>query len=273
MTLGIDIGGTTINFGLVEGSKVVKKVQIPSFPSKATLDDTLLYLGDRAELLLIPSVEKIGIGVPSITDPVRGIVYNAVNIPSWDVVPLKDTMEERFGIPVMVNNDANCYALGAAKILEKNYPALVCVTLGTGTGVGIVLDGKVYSGTHCGAGEIASIPYNGKDYESFCSKKFFTAAGTDPKSMCKAAENGDVRALDLFNEFGCHLGEFLSVVMYAYDADCIVIGGGIARSFHLFKDAMWDTLRARYPYEKALEDLVITPIAEEDTALIGAASL
>ena len=161
MTLGIDIGGTTINLGLIDGARVLKKVQIPSFPKTATLDDTLIYLGDQIENFLVPGIQKIGIGVPSLTDPVKGIVYNAANIPSWDVVPLKETLEARFDIPVYVNNDANCYAMGAAVKVGKGPSTVVTVTLGTGTGVGIVLDGKLYSGTHCGAGEIGAIPYEG----------------------------------------------------------------------------------------------------------------
>lgn len=273
MTLGIDIGGTTINLGLVDGSRVIKKVQIPSFPKTATLDDTLIYLGDQIEAFLVPGVNRIGIGVPSLTDPVKGIVYNAANIPSWDVVPLKETLEERFDIPVFVNNDANCYALGAAVKVGKNLPTVVTVTLGTGTGVGIVIDGKLFSGTHCGSGEIASIPYDAADYESFCSKKYFTARGLDTRSLASAASEGDETARGHFRDFGRHMGEFLSVVMFAYDADCIVLGGGIAHTFSHFQEAMWEQLRCSYPYQAALKDLKIIAMPDEDTALVGAASL
>ena len=273
MTLGIDIGGTTINLGLIDGSQVVKKAQIPSFPKTATLEDTLIYLGDQIEAFLIPGVSKIGIGVPSLTDPVKGIVYNAANIPSWDVVPLKDTLEARFDIPVFVNNDANCYALGAAVKVGHHLTTVVTVTLGTGTGVGIVIEGKLFSGTHCGSGEIGAIPYEGADYESFCSKKYFTARGLDPKALSQAAAKGDETALAHYRDFGTHLGKFLSVVMYAYDADCIVLGGGIAHAFPHFSDAMWEALRCNYPYTSALDELKIIAMPDEDTALVGAASL
>lgn len=273
MTLGIDIGGTTINLGLVDGAQVVKKLQIPSFPKTATLDDTLIYLGDQIERFLVPGVKQIGIGVPSLTDPVKGIVYNAANIPSWDVVPLKETLEARFDIPVFVNNDANCYALGAAVKVGKSLPTVVTVTLGTGTGVGIVIDGKLFSGTHCGSGEIGSIPYEGADYETFCSKKYFTARGLDPRSLSKAAAAGDETAKAHYRDFGRHMGRFLAVVMYAYDADCIVLGGGIANAFPYFSESMWESLRCSYPYASALDLLKIVAMPDEDTALVGAASL
>lgn len=273
MTLGIDIGGTTINLALIEGSRIVKKLRVPSFEKDATLEQTMDYLSAKIQEVLVPGVVKIGVGVPSLTDPVKGIVYNAANIPSWDVVPLKDTLEKRFGIPVFVNNDANCYAMGAAAKLGAGYSTVVTVTLGTGTGVGIVLDGKVFSGTHCGAGEIGSAPYNGSDYESFCSKKYFTGKGVAPKVVSQAALRGEDAAIELFREFGRHMGEFLTLVMYAYDADCIVLGGGIAHTFPLFSDSMWETLRSRYPYQNALDELKIIAMPDEDTALVGAASL
>ena len=273
MTLGIDIGGTTINLGLIDGGRLLKKVQVPSFPKTATQEDTLIYLGDQIENFLVPGIQKIGIGVPSLTDPVKGIVYNAANIPSWDVVPLKDTMEARFDIPVYVNNDANCYALGAAVKVGENRGTVVTVTLGTGTGVGIVIDGKLFSGTHCGAGEIGAIPYEGTDYESFCSKKYFTTRGLDPRALSKAASEADETALAHFRDFGRHMGTFLSVVMYAYDADVIVLGGGIAHTFPHFQEAMWEALRCSYPYQNALDNLKIIAMPDEDTALVGAASL
>lgn len=273
MTLGVDIGGTTINLGLVDGANVLKKVQVPSFPPKASKDDTLLYLGDQIEQFLVPGISSIGIGVPSLTDPVKGIVYNAANIPSWDVVPLKETLEDRFGIPVFVNNDANCYALGAAVTVGGDFPTVVTVTLGTGTGVGVVVDGKLFNGTHCGVGEIGAIPYEGADYESFCSKKFFTARMLNPRTLSAAAAAGDETAIGHFREFGRHLGIFLSVVMYAYDADCIALGGGIAHTFQHFSEALWEALRGAYPYPAALENLKIIALPNEDTALVGAASL
>ncbi len=273
MTLGIDIGGTTINLGLIDGPKLLKKVQIPSFPSTATLEDTLLYLGDQIEAFLVPGISKIGIGVPSLTDPVKGIVYNAANIPSWDVVPLKETLEARFDIPVFVNNDANCYALGAAVKLGHQLPSVVTVTLGTGTGVGIVIDGKLFSGTHCGSGEIASIPYLDADYETYCSKKYFNARGLNPRELSLLASQGDEKACSHLKDFGKHMGKFLAVVMYAYDADCIVLGGGIANAFTFFSEAMWESLRCSYPYQNALNQLRIIAMPSEDTALVGAASL
>lgn len=273
MKLGIDIGGTTIWMGLVDKGQVVKKICVPSFPEHASLEETLLYLEDRIEAFLEPGIEQIGVGVPSVTDPVKGIVYNAANIPSWDEVHLKERLEARFGIPVFVNNDANCYALGAALLVSQPSNVLVGVTLGTGTGVGIVHEGKLFCGTHCGAGEVGALAYEGSIYEAYCSKQFFENRGLNSKEVALAAEKGDPEAVAVYREFGRHIGEFLTVVMYAYDPDSIVFGGGVAHSYPLFKESMWETLRRRFPYETILENLSIDVMADEDVALVGAASL
>ena len=273
MTLGIDIGGTTISLGLVQDNKVVQKICVPSFPAGATQAETLQYLGDHIASVLVPGVSHIGIGVPSVVDPVKGIVYNAMNIASWDEVPLKEQMEARFGIPVSVNNDANCYALGAAALVGKPSEVLVCVTLGTGTGVGIVHKGDLFAGTHCGAGEIGTIPYQDSIYEAFCSKQFFVNKGLNSKDLAKKAQEGDADALAIFREFGRHMGRFLAVVMFAYDPDCIVLGGGVAHTFPLFREALWETLRSEYPYGQALDGLLLEAMPNADVALIGAAVL
>ena len=273
MLLGIDIGGTTITLGLVDGKEIVKKVCIPSFEENATLDQTLDYLVNAIDGIITPEVSTIGIGVPTLVDPDKGIVYDAMNIPSWKEVHLKDLLEKRFGIPVSVNNDANCYALGAEALSGGGHHVLVCITLGTGTGVGIVADGKLLCGDNCGAGELCSIPYNGADYETFCSKKFFTANGREGREAGNAAEAGDPATLAFFDEFGRHLGELLSLVMYAYDPGCIVLGGGIAHTHPWFEASMLKTLREKYIYPHVLDKLRIEFMPDADTALLGASLL
>lgn len=273
MLLGIDIGGTTINLGLVKGSDIVVKKTVPSFAKEWTKQQTLDYLCDQISGIISPEVEHIGIGVPTLVDPVRGIAYQAANIPSWDEVNIKEAVEKRFGVPVSVNNDSNCFALGAAAKLGVRDRVVVGITLGTGLGVGVIVDGKLLDGTHCGVGEIGALPYNGHDYEEFCSKKFFTARHLGGKEAYDAAENGSEEALAMFDEFGRHLGEFLSVVMFAYDADCIILGGGVANSYKHFKTSMEKTLGMRYPYVKALESLRIEVLPQGDIPVLGASQL
>ena len=273
MLLGIDIGGTTINMGLVKGSEIVAKKTVPSFNKEWNKQQTLDYLCDEIAGIISPEVKHIGIGVPTLVDPAKGIAYQAANIPSWDEVNIKEAVQQRFNVPVSVNNDSNCFALGAAALLGTKERVVVGITLGTGLGVGVIIDGKLLDGTHCGVGEIGSLPYNGYDYEEFCSKKFFTAHGLDGKEASDRADAGETAMIELHNEFGRHLGEFLAVIMYAYDADCIVLGGGVANGYRLFRDSMEKALTARYPYTKALESLRIEVLPQGDIPVLGASKL
>ena len=273
MLLGIDIGGTTINLGLVKDNQIVHKITVPSFAPDATLEETLQHLENAIKQIISPEVTKIGIGVPTYVDSEKGIVYDAMNIPSWTVVPIKERLEKAFNIPIAVNNDANCFVLGAAALLDKPSSVIVGVTLGTGTGMGIIIDGKLFTGTNCGAGELCSMPYNGGVLEDYCSKKFFTAYNVNPKDAGDAARKGDPHALAMMDEFGIHLGKLLTMVLFAYDPGCVVFGGGVAHNFDLFKPAMMRQLSFSYPYPRFLDKLQITAMPEGDIPILGASLL
>ena len=273
MLLGIDIGGTTINLGLVDGDRIAKSITVDSFPGDATKEQTIDYLADSISKIITPDVTRIGIGVPTIVDTERGIVYNATNIPSWDVVPIKDMLEPRFHVPVSVNNDSNCFALGASALVGAGAKVLVGITLGTGLGVGVIYEGKLLSGTRCGVGELGSVPYRGEIVESFCSKQFFINRGWEGKEATDAADIGNPEAVALHDEFGAHLGELLALVMFAYDADVIVLGGGVANGFRHFKKSMMETLKQRYPYKSGLDALRIEVLSSSDIPVLGASLL
>ena len=275
MTLGVDIGGTNLSLGLVHDGKLVRTVSAPSFHPEATMEQTLEYLADQIRRIITLETTKIGVGVPSIVDLHKGIVYEAVNIPSWKEVPMKEYLENQFHIPVAVNNDANCYAMG----VYGSYPAdqkpelLVTVTLGTGVGIGIVADGKLFCGTNCGAGELGCLPFKDSIIEDYCAKKYFIAKGWDGKKAYEAAEAGDPAALALFNEMGENLGELLCAVMLAYDPSHIAFGGGIANGHLFFHEAMMKHLRTYFPYKTAVERLQVDYFTENHIPVIGAALL
>lgn len=273
MLLGIDIGGTTINLGLVEGNKIVKSITVRSFSHDATKEQTIDYLEDSIKKIITPGVTRIGIGVPTIVDAEKGIVYNATNIPSWDVVPIKDMLEERFHIPVTVNNDSNCFTLGAAAMVDTSPKVVVGITLGTGLGVGVMYEGKLLTGTRCGVGELGSIPCGEETVEAFCSKQFFENRGWHGKAVSDEADKGNPEAIGLFNEFGAHLGELLAIVMFAYDADVIVLGGGVANGYPHFKNAMMERLALLYPYKEGLNALRIEVLPDGDVPVLGASLL
>lgn len=272
MILGIDLGGTNLCLGLVENGIVKERISVPSFEPSATLDETLEYLAEQIAKVLTPQITKIGIGVPTVVDVHRGIVYEAANIPSWTEVHLKEFLEGRFGLPVSVNNDANCYAMGAyGKYPEDAKPeSLVAMTLGTGLGIGIVDNGRLICGVNCGAGELGYLGYNGGCLEEFCSKQFFAKYNADSYELSLAAQAGDPEALKIFKEFGRHLGYAVSIVMFAYDPSHVVFGGGIANALPLFKDSIMEYLRENFPLSKSVDRLVIDAQTSIDTPILGA---
>jgi len=273
MHLGVDIGGTTINLGVVRDTVLSFKETVPSFKDGASLQETLDYLIAVISKIMTPEIDKIGVGVPTVVDQQKGVLYEAANIPSWHEVHLKEVLETQFGVEVKVNNDANCFALGAAAL--KGYPSdvIAAVTLGTGTGCGLVADRKLVSGMNAGLGEISSLVYKDKTYEDYCSKKFFDTIGQCPKDVYDAAKSGDRNAVRVMEEFGYHLGHLMSAVMYAYDPGCIILGGGLANAFDMFEKSMWKVLREEFPYQKSIDNLSIITSSEPDAALIGASLL
>ena len=266
MLIGIDLGGTNIRVATVEDGKIVRLLSEPSL-SQGQEQAMLEQMCRLILSVLSPEVKGIGIGVPSVVDREKGIVYNVVGIPSWKEVHLKEILEERFHIPVFINNDCNCFALGVARYGSlRGAKETVCVTLGTGVGSSLVLDGRLYNGHNTGAGEIGSIPYLDKDYEYYCSSRFFMGKGTSGKEAAAAGPS------PLWEEFGTHVGKLVQLILYAYDPEAIVIGGSIAKAFPLFEEAMWKETR-RFPYPKSVENLKIAPADVENAGILGAALL
>ena len=272
MILGVDLGGTNLCIGLVDNDVVVKTVSVPSFNPSATMEETLEYLAEQISNLMSPEVTKIGIGVPSVVDVNKGIVYDAANIPSWKEVHLKAFLEERFGVPADVNNDANCYAMGA----YGTYPAdakpetLVTVTLGTGIGIGVVDHGRLICGVNCGAGELGYLDYKDGCLEEYCSRQYFDKLGVKAHEVAAAANEGDAEAIEIFNEFGKNLGHAIMILMYAYDPSHIVFGGGIANALPLFRGTMEEYIQSKFPFRSNFDRLQVDIRTSGEIPIIGA---
>ena len=228
MKIAIDLGGTNMRVGLTDGATVVDTVIEPC-PAQEPEEVVLAQLKRQISQLMRPEVTGIGVGVPSVVDCQQGIVYNVANIPSWQEVHLKESLESDFSVPVAVNNDANCFALGAWRYGEgKGTQNMVGLTIGTGIGAGIIIDGKLYNGVNTGAGEIGSLPYLDADYEIYCRSRFFSKLhGDTGANFAKLALAGDKEALAVWQEFGTHVGNLMKAVLFTYAPEAIIIGGGI----------------------------------------------
>ena len=178
----------------------------------------------------------------------------------------------RFGVPVSVNNDCNCFALGVCHFGEAHgYRDVVCIALGTGVGAGVVIDGKLYCGHNTGAGEIGCVPYLDRDYEYYCSSRFFVGHGTTGKQAYERAVAGDPEALKLWKEFGRHVGRLVMLILYAYDPEAIVFGGSISHAFDFFSEAMHAEL-VKFPYARTVERVRIRCSKIENIGLLGASA-
>lgn len=273
MVIGVDLGGTKVRAGIsVDGAIQNQKHQL--FNSKGTQDETLGQLMKLIRDMMKPGIRGIGLGVPSVIDVEKGIVYNVVNIPSWDVVPLKDILEEEFSVPVSVNNDVNCFILGEHRYGRvKGFRNVVGITSGTGLGSGIIINNELFHGSNCGAGEIGLLSYRGHTIEYYASGNFFQEQhGLSAIAAHDLALAGDPAAVGWWKEFGLHMGQAIKTVVYAYDPEAIVIGGSLSKAYRFFEEAMFGSL-ANFTFPESIKKLSILQSVNEDITLLGAAAL
>lgn len=271
--LGIDIGGTNLKVGRVESGVIVAQ-SIRSVDANATKEETLSLLFITIDALFDSKIDAIGIGVPAVVDPLTGIVYDVQNIPAWKEVALKEIIEKRYNRPVAINNDANCFALGE-KIFGKgkNYKNFVGLSIGTGIGMGIIIDDTLYNGVLCGAGEVGMLPYKNGIMEDYSSGHFFqNTYNCSAKEMNQRAIEGDKAAIASFDKFGQHLGECIKAILYMYAPDAILLGGSISHSYPFFEKAMRFSLQS-FAYQKQIQHLKIETSNRDGIAILGAASL
>ncbi|MEX0779462.1 MAG: ROK family protein [Balneolales bacterium] len=271
--IGIDLGATNIRLGLVKNMKLDHVISQP-LPTKPTVPAVLDQIETLIEGVGGQEACAIGIGVPSVIDIEEGMVYEVQNIPGWDAVPLKKLLEERTHIPVCINNDANCFALGekfyGAGKAHSNFVALI---MGTGFAGGVVLNDKLYNGANCGAGEFGLLPYKNSIFEDYCSGQFFKKVSNEPgEHILEKAVAGNSEAKKIFEQFGHHVGEAIKAVMYAYDPGLVILGGGVSKGYPVFKDSMWKQI-STIAYSRSAERLAVKVSDTKQIAVLGASAL
>jgi len=273
VVVGVDLGGTNVRAGLVVEGRLAGVRSVP-VRGRGTEAEVLEDLFGAIDPVMRPDVAGIGAGVPSIIDLKAGVVYDVQNIPSWKKVPLKALLEERYRLPVYVNNDANCFAAGEKHFGKLGpYDSAVGLIVGTGLGAGIIANGRLYSGVNCGAGEFGMLPYLDRNFEAYASGQFFRRVhGTSGRETSERAGCGDGKALEIFAAFGRHLGEAVKAICYAVDPEIILLGGSVSRSYRFFQASLWETFQS-YAYSLAKERLKIEVSETESIAILGAAAL
>lgn len=271
--IGVDIGGTNIKAGQVIDGKV-RHSHLVGVNRNDTEEAILDKLFETINQVMTDAVEAIGIGVPAVVDPGSGIVYDVQNIPVWTKIALKDLVHQKYKVPVFINNDANCFALGEKYFGKAQaYTNCVALSLGTGLGMGILVDNKLYNGVLCGAGEIGMLPYKNGIMEHYTGSFFFEEAyGESAKALFNKALEDDSVALEAFNEYGGHLGEAIKAILYLFAPEIIVLGGSISNAYPFFKDAVMGSLGS-FAYQKQLEHFKIETSDLVDSPILGAAAL
>jgi glucokinase len=271
--VGIDIGGTKINIGKVVDGKVLNEQRYPTNAlrsEKEIINDIISGI----EQVIEPETIGIGIGVPGLVDEENGIVLDVTNIPAFKETHLKEIIESHFKLPVRIANDANCFAIGVKTYGSGNkYKNIVCLTLGTGVGAGIITNNQLYSGKLSIAGEFGSLGYLDKNYEYYCSGKFFQGNyHTTPKELFEKALNRDVNAIKIFDEFGGHLGELIKTILLTYGPEAIFLGGSISNTFRFFQKGMLDSVN-QFPFKRIVQNLEIMVCERNKIPVLGAAAL
>jgi len=250
-TIGIDVGGHYIKYGLVSNNKVIEFHRLKT--KREDILSSLTYIIKKYQKELISG---ISIGFPGFVR--NGVVTSPPNLPIKRI-NFKDEIGKIVRFPLVVENDANLYALGEAVYgAGRNHRVVVLFTLGTGVGGGIVIDGKLFTGSMgfasefghiiintegpiCGCGMRGCLEsYIGADriierFKGLLKKGISTSKKTveSVKDIVKAAKNGDRLSIYVLNETGVMLGVGISTVINILDPDIVIVGGGIAKARNL----------------------------------------
>jgi glucokinase len=271
--IGVDIGGTSIVGGRIEGNRIVAQVTTDTHAQEGG-EKTLDILKEVVRRLKTTETKAIGIGVPSVVDREKGIVYNVQNIKDWEEIHLKSILENEFDIPVYLDNDANCFAY-AEKIFGKGraFTNFVGITLGTGVGGGIIQNHRLLLDSNGGAGEFGEIPYLDSILEDYCGSRFFTrTTGLSAYDIARKAREGDTQSINVYNEYGRHMAVLVKIIILVLDPQAIIFGGSISQSFELFRDSMYENLKD-FPYPRSVAKIQILTSDLLHMGILGAGAL
>jgi glucokinase len=299
--IGIDFGGTTIKSAVAQAGRIVERGTVIDTTEHEGPDTLIEALFEVIAALrkAHPEVEGVGIGLPGFVDCAIGVVHHLSNVPGWHNVPMLEILRERTGLKTAIENDANAMAFGEYRHgAAKGATNVMCITLGTGVGCGLILDGRVFRGSRFAAGEIghSSIDFYGPrgvygtpgDLEVYVGNKqigeraarLYTAAGNarspedcTPADLAKLAAAGDRTALALWDQLGTELGSALVNAIWLLNPDAIVIGGGVSKAGDLIFDPVIRTIRERVS-PLFYEQLKVVPAQlGNDAGIIGCAEL
>lgn len=283
---GVDLGGTKIDAALVKDGKILARKTVRTLADQGEKAVVGQLFSSLDALRKISRFSAIGIGSPGPLDLEKGLILNSPNLPFRNF-PLVKIMKKRYGVPVRLDNDANCFALGEARFGRgRGYKSVVGIILGTGVGGGLVVDGRIFHGRgnaaefghmsistrpRCTCGNLGCL----EEYASaravvrFAGEMGIQVANSHQLYTLAAGSGREAKlARKVFEEMGEMLGIGMTNVIHAVDPEIIVFGGGLSRASRLFMPVMRQTVKDRC--------IVTSPrfaVTRGNMELLGAASL
>ncbi len=249
--IGIDLGGTAIKLGrfTAEGT-CTQSLTVPT-PQPSRPDAVIDMMVYAIEKLApeMSDIAAIGVGTPGPADAQGRVAKIAINLDGWVDIPVATLLEDRIGIPTIVGNDGNCAGLGEQWLgAGRHYRDFILLTLGTGVGGAVFLNGELFTGHAGSAGELGLITLDGTGHpcksgnsgslEQFLSGQAIRRmTGKQPQAMGDLAAAGDRNALAFWEDYGRNLGIGLTTMMYILTPEVALIGGGISASAKYFLPA------------------------------------
>ncbi len=287
--IGIDLGGTAIKLGVFTADGIChQSLTIPT-PQPATPDAVVNTIAQGISQLNsntgVGQIDAIGIGTPGPADADGRIARVAINLTNWKDVPLADWLEEKTGLPTILANDANCAGLGEAWLgAGRNFQNLILLTLGTGVGGAVILEGELFVGRTGAAAELGliSINFDGPECNSGNrgSLEQYTSVqgirrdtGKEPLELAILAKSGDKNALEYWQKYGHYLGVGLANLIYILTPDAIILGGGVSAAFEFFRATMEAEIEARVLPSSREGLKILTAELGNQAGIVGAAKL
>lgn len=293
--IGIDLGGTAIKLGRFSEDGICHQSLTVPTPQPATPEAVLATITDAILQLQTPpflkggqggdQIRAIGIGTPGPVDAIGRIARVAINLKNWHNVPLADWLEAKTGLPTILENDANCAGLGEAWLgAGRHFKNLILLTLGTGVGGAVILDGKLFSGHQGAAGELGLIAINPDgpecnsgnrgSLEQYVSVQAIRReTGLEPLELANLAKSGDAKALEYWQNYGRYLGIGLASIIYILTPEAIIIGGGISAAAEFFLPTVRAEIERRVlPSSRENLQLLVAQLGNQ-AGMVGAAKL
>ncbi len=297
VALGVDLGGSAVKWGLVDATgRILEDDRVPlDNRSPDAVIEIVSSIIRRARDQATSAIRGVGIGSPGLIDKAQRVVRTSPNFPAWRDVPLADRLQEAAGlIPVFLENDANVVVYNEHRwYAAQDEVSFLVLTLGTGVGGGVMVEGRLLRGVGGGAGELGHVQLNPEGplcgcgakgcLETYCNiTGVMRAAGEvfpeqeapgDPQELSQLAQAGDQYAVEVWRRTGVWLGRGLAVFVNIFNPARILIGGGLAGAGEWLLEPARRTLR-EIAYTPNVEDCTVQSVDLGSRAgLSGAAAM